>query len=99
MTNLETLLQKVEAGELNGGAPHCDLPIIDLTHAYQGSLDAAQRLHEAVLPDHNWAFHHMNTCTIFRADNCNEFTAAYCLDNPARAWLIAIIKALIAEEA
>lgn len=62
-----------------------------------GSLDAANALHEGVLPE--WDHGHDGSIawvkqkdkrTSYRHDAQNGFTA--------RAWLIAIIKALIAEE-
>ncbi len=69
--------------------------------AYNGSLDAAKAMHDAVLP--GWGF---EVCE-FAADVTNRHTDdgldgykwfnSNC-DNPARAWLIAILKALISEE-
>lgn len=70
--------------------------------AANGSLDAAKALHEAVLPEFGWSCGpwgarvwlcskspHMHT----RIRKEEELT-----DNPARAWLLAIIHALIAQE-
>ena len=105
---LTDLLEKVEAGDAR---PHqvfnaFDTPCQDMAlqqraedakNAYNGSLDAAKALHEAVLPE--WDHGHdgsiawvkqKDKCTSYRHDAQNGFTA--------RAWLIAIIKALIAEE-
>lgn len=72
-----------------------------MTRAYKGSLDAAKALHEAVLP--GWiakpqiggagagvtVWH----CTIEDWDSGQEI-AADNLPDPARAWLLAILRAL-----
>jgi hypothetical protein len=66
---------------------------------HNGSLDAAKALHEAVSP--GW---HINLtldfCSVFPDGNDGEQLAhtGQCDTNPARAWLIAILKALIAED-
>jgi hypothetical protein len=63
--------------------------------SYNGSLDAAKALHEAVLPE--WL-------AVIDTDGAVEVSRggwpadATVTDNPARAWLIAILKALIAGE-
>ena len=104
MTALQELLEKVEAGgrflltpchkteQLGAGKAYL------CRDAYNGSLDAAKKLHEAVFDDYiflvgiNWAeirlphgFHSLHGFNVSNA-------------SPARAWLIAIIKALIAQE-
>ena len=69
--------------------------------AFHGSLDAALALHEAVL--HERVVAEIKYCVRYEpivrlwdlASNISETTA----DTPARAWLLAIIKALHAEEA
>ena len=74
-----------------------------LIEASEGSLDAAMELHEAVLPGWPWSVKTLAT------DSVQVWTNyAYGLrtlghigttkDNPARAWLIAILKALIEME-
>lgn len=102
---LTGLMAKVETGIVGDGlntsscfdAPH-DMDAVD---AFDGSLDAAKALHEAVLP--GWGWH-------IRQDGDGCY--ASCLypkhslvtpgsgesDNPARAWLIATLKALAAQE-
>tara|TARA_R110000851_G_scaffold288046_1_gene442121 strand:+ start:266 stop:616 length:351 start_codon:yes stop_codon:yes gene_type:complete len=113
MTALQELLAKVEAGDCNGvsdavqGMYPNDIGFsltpeaLTILNAYNGSLDAAKKLHDAVLPD--WHFN------ISSEANGNGYvvalTDAYWIDrslgcaiNPARTWLIAIIKALIAKE-
>ena len=68
--------------------------------AYNGSLDAAQSLHEAVLPEWQW---YRQGFVMYVTDDhtgwgSKPHFSARDDTNPARAWLIAIIKALIAEE-
>lgn len=96
---LRDLLVKVEAGEAgwNRLATIAEdaLPPREAAlaaTAYRGSLDAAKALHDAVLP--GWGFAvtqvgaNIEGPTEFYSDDAN---------NPARAWLIAVIKALIAQ--
>lgn len=82
-----------------------------ITPAFSGSLDAAKALHDAVLP--GWTLttmfqmrhpdngQHPNgkwevgLIGIFPGKVRHAYTTR---DDPARAWLIAIIKALIAQE-
>ena len=68
-------------------------------HAFEGSLDAAKALHEAVLPGWvTWDASH--TYFGYEVSLTNgPLDVRSCLkDNPARAWLLAIIKALISQE-
>lgn len=72
-------------------------------HAYKGSLDAAKALHDAVLPE--WRVTHAFGLTETEVAKFNlthnEKPATYTSGqstNPARAWLIAILKALIEQE-
>lgn len=78
--------------------------------AFNGSLDAAKALHEAVLPE--WVVNHLTIWGDFcRIELCqthlkdggmwhgsNDLSIDAENRLPARAWLIAIIKALIAKE-
>ena len=77
-----------------------------VSRAFHGSLDAAKALHEAVLPDKGWhvewvakypalAFKPAAWCA---SVGWGSRHAAYSTD-PARAWLLAILDALIAKEA
>ena len=77
----------------------------DARSAYNGSLDAAKALHEAVLPGWSILLHggHWGV-----QDYAFEINRAFKgggrakhvgrSEDPARAWLIAILKALIAQE-
>ena len=95
---LAELIAKVEAGEWPGkNVLHeiNDTYGFDAWRAYDGSLDAAKLLHEAVLPGwfggvsenihgHGW----------YGWVQTNERHMDARSDNPARAWLLAILRAL-----
>ena len=106
---LQDLLAKVEAGEapkysfMMGVRFPSIWGVLDAAHrhtafgAYNGSLDAAHDLHEAVLPDTKWQLTFQDGTYDFALVN-KGFVQGTCITkNPSRAWLIAIIKALIAE--
>lgn len=109
---LKELARKVEAGEDVKTGYYGVLVVAQFTSigvsaqflvqdAFHGSLDAAQALHEALLP--GWGYFG-GPCvgadgylyTVFSSD-C---TMCECgrSDDPARSWLLAILKALIAQE-
>lgn len=98
---LKELLVKVKAGDLQ--IEGCMFRAFgdNLTHffdAYNGSLDAAKALHEAVFD--GWVYGvnfdaHKEIYAFVGDGVCYETDECYS-DNPARAWLIAILKALIA---
>tara|TARA_R110000851_G_scaffold131550_1_gene265709 strand:- start:42 stop:362 length:321 start_codon:yes stop_codon:yes gene_type:complete len=103
MTALQKLLARVEAGksfllnpchkteQLGGGKAYL------CRQAYNGSLDAAKALHEAVIDDYNFLMG-VDWAEVWLpfGSKLHKFNVAN--TNPARAWLIAIIKALIAQE-
>lgn len=102
---LEELLAKVRVGE--GQNDGCMFRAFGdkWTHcfdAYYGSLDAAKALHEAVLPEWEYGV----TKNIEQPDGPCAFVAEWgseiqflsCSTNPARAWLVAILEALISLE-
>jgi len=106
---LMDLLDKVEWGE----CPHWqdagkaiginpDDRHLRVMGAYHGSLDAAKALHETVLPASASAVVDMEgDCDLYGGTGDGEWEcsrSSSCQNNPARAWLIAILKALIAEE-
>lgn len=106
---LIALRDKVKAGDASGKFG----PIMGLywdfdtqiaaMRAYNGSLDAAHALHKAMLPEYFWNVGRENEPRdkVGIYDACvegrqgEEFIAH--ADTPARAWLIAILEALIAE--
>ena len=100
---LKSLLAKVEAGEWDafwdkprGTAVHSYQ--FEFDNAYNGSLDAAKALHEAVLPGLTWSISGpiIAAYTVYVSSGGHGIL---CANNafPARAWLIAILKALIAQ--
>ena len=105
MTRIEALkriAEKVEAGEWSNRKTLAmdagfDLDaIVYAVRAYSGSLDAAKALHEAVLPGWDYIVARTNGGLITLAQvgpDVEEFD-----QDPARAWLLAILRALIAQE-
>jgi hypothetical protein len=108
---LTELLAKVEAGDMpdngvdrfraipkRGGGVYADPNWYDANGAYwRGDLNAAKALHEAVLPDHRARLDVGNKYRAWIITPDNDKFDAYST-NPARAWLIAILKALISGE-
>ena len=108
---LRALEKAVEAAAIDGMTPHCDLPAIHVLGAYYGSLDAAKALHEALLPgwrmdalwqggvlcenDDDWS---CRLRCVFGKSRVVENDERAAIPSPARAWLLAIIRALIAQE-
>lgn len=105
---LQYLRDRVEAGDADGntfrdafGSPCQDMEyeqrVQDAKMAHRGSLDAALALYNAEcqdLPVNLWlysAVHGQWGCTVGHYDTVYN-------ENPARAWLQAILSALIAEE-
>jgi hypothetical protein len=98
-------LAKVEAGEWDWRIDWADwdcssMPSInDCKNAYNGSLDAAKALHEAVLPEWHWNVSKDGVARIVIPSRLRTIpTVGRSDSSPARAWLIAILKALIAGE-
>lgn len=69
--------------------------------AYNGSLDAAHALHKAVLPGWGWCSatdaHNEQWFSVSESSGDYETEEIYA-NNPACAWLLAILAALIAQE-
>jgi len=108
---LTDLLAMVDAGEFpaDGDAREIglyrvqldtELPIIKTAYgAFSGSLDAAKALHEAVLPGWGWVWASWGRGHVTPRDQkYSRLTQQGEAPDPARAWLIAILKALIAQE-
>lgn len=110
---LQTLAEKVEAGEslsgdvefwaaLNVVFPRRGALASEVAKAYHGSLDAAKALHDAVLPGWSanvWSYPEDDAdVSVTKAGSGYAKDAEVKGDNPARAWLLSILKALIAEE-
>lgn len=106
MTVLQTLIEAVETGTLRDidwswGAFPDDLSWDQVTAAYDGSVDAALALMEAVLPRWFWRItsgkHSIDAVVQLdiMSGQHHEATA----DTPARALLLAILKAMEATNA
>ena len=65
--------------------------------AFGGSLDAAKALHDAVLPGWGWETSHLLKAQVYHMECYSPIFGAQ-LNNPARAWLLAILAALIQME-
>ena len=98
---LADLIAKVEAGglprETIAIAAFDVQPILTnwrgvVADAYNGSLDAAKLLHEAVLPRYYAQVYMCTAPEMCRVDIGGGHTGRG--DNPARAWLLAILRAL-----
>ena len=74
-----------------------DEPAIWAREAYDGSLDSAKKAHEVFLPEWEWMLHDDGCAAVFvpsyTIGGRDRFSGN--ATNPARAWLIAIIYALI----
>lgn len=100
---LEELQEKVKAGSTNWSA-HTIKTALGFhaqwlfSNAFKGSLDAAYTLHISLLPEriYNLA---PDFCHVFPPhDNGDQEAFTGISENPARAWLLAILAALIAQE-
>lgn len=99
---LRALRDKVKAGEwpddflaIDSKTPLQKVTTATIYSAFSGSIDAAKALHEAMLPGWNFGIicHGAEVWETWRA-----VFGAEVLDNPARAWLLAILDALIQEK-
>jgi hypothetical protein len=106
--DLERLIEAVAAGEeyIERDVQDCfgsyrTNPMSkDVTAAYQGSLDAALRLHEALLPGWEWDLYHDGDVFLMLPDGhkTKRADATDLPGNPARSWLLAILRALAKRE-
>ena len=100
---LRALIEAVERGEWWGDLPRPQPLHTDLCwKAFNGSLDAAKALHEAVLHERTFVEIHWSK----RYDdesrvslNCGVDGWFSASSTPARAWLLAIMRAVEAETA
>ena len=65
----------------------------DALDAYRGSLDAAKRLHDALLPGWEWHLGPSNA-KVYPYNGSPLKSWSGMADNAARAWLLAILRAL-----
>lgn len=94
---LDDLIAAVERGDPNKNDGTLYLLFgDDWVHAWDvigwGSLDAAKALHDALLPDQLWEITPLGNVYI-RDIKYNQLSRAFVTSSPARAWLIAILKA------
>ena len=105
---LAELIAKVEAGDDKGfraanravfSTPCQDVNLQlreeNCRHAYKGSLDAALALHQAALPPNStWQYYSGDGhCIVGFGPGPTDYDEAH-HETPARAWLLAILKAL-----
>lgn len=98
LESLKTLLEKVEAGadwHFDEFDPDEILPSPWLD-AFHGSLDAAKALHDEVLPEWSYGVCNDNAGVAPLTSSSIMEHPVHVDGNPARAWLIAILRALIA---
>ena len=103
MSALTRLAEEVEAGT----AAHSDFVADGLPEwiaartaawkAYNGSLNAAKALHEVVLPGWEWHLGPSNA-KVYPYNGSPLKSWSGMADNPARAWLLAILRALASIE-
>lgn len=100
---LAELIAKVEAGRVYGNLTaqilaDTDMDVEIFLDAYEGSLDAAKALHEAVLP--GWEYgvtenhERPDGPCAYVSKWADDYGFEATSDNPARAWLLAILRAL-----
>ena len=95
MTDLDKLIDAVEAGVdiFPSHFPHDFNGKQWAIRAYHGSLDAAKALHDALLPGWWFAIDGALASVSDMNDDDGPFFNATVKGNPARAWLLAILKA------
>lgn len=107
MTDLDKLIEAVEAGSIGwydfpevceaiwGDGEDCPNHMETIRAAYQGNLNAAKRLHDVLLPGWMWNVVDDET-TVWPKypGDPKDYQEGFCEDNPARAWLLAVLKAL-----
>ena len=109
MTHKQQLIElrdKVRAGTYDAGEA-CDLfhasgACWKIDAAYSGSLDAARALHNALLPGFGYGIGPWGARVWLYSDNPewdgSKRQEVELIDHPARAWLLAILSALIEAE-
>lgn len=110
---IRKLIEAVEAGTATGGPDAWVVPreMSDLIQivtgdddelwsafvgAHDGSLDDANALHDALMPEWGYLIS-KHDAEIWREGEYPNTIAAQVKDNPARAWLLAILRAKEAE--
>lgn len=92
---LTRLADAVEAGTLPRPLPFPAYQAAGVISAYNGSLDAANALHDAVLPDFGANIGTDGFAKVYRLGPVVTVMQCARIDgNPSRAWLLAILRAL-----
>lgn len=101
---LRELRKRVEAGEwpadflaIDSNSDLAKVTTATMYGAFSGSLDAAMALHEAVLPGWVMESVHLHGEVAIKRRRPLDTAYGYADGNPARAWLLAILAALIQE--
>ena len=104
LTALKELAEKVEAGNpkgigfadsIAGAFGQIYVPLF--LKAYNGSLDAAHSLHKTMVQEGSLSIKEANDVIVLRIISHQQSQRSKDNTTPARAWLLAIIKAKIAE--
>ena len=99
---LQELLDKVEVGKFDrwstAGLPFTGPQKSFITRAYNGSLDAAKALHEAVLPNYGYQVWQDDGSALVDVWDSEGISFVGGNLSASRAWLIAILRALIAQK-
>lgn len=98
MVDLRKLIEAVEAGRDDSEKWHPALGEHGYTAmmAFHGDLNAAKALHDALMPGWGYLIS-AHDAEIWREGEYPNTIAAQVKDNPARAWLLAILRATEAE--
>lgn len=95
---LDKLIEAVEAGTAHAAhfaccfEPGANSPYWSAGLAYNGSLDAALALHEALLPGWRWDLDASSTAGVWNTSDTLPAITGHS-PTPARAWLLAILRA------
>ena len=96
ITALDALIAAVEAGVRGNGLNTASVfgdyqSSMDAVDAFDGSLDAARALHDALLPDHKWMIE-LHSVLVMSTTAEPSYGDGGC--DPARSWLLAILRAI-----
>ena len=98
---LRKMIEAVERGErwAEWGAVDCPLGLASIyaRNAFNGSLDAAKELHEALTPEWRFESFSLNGEVVLLRNRPIDSQYGFVDMDPARAWLLAILKAVEAQ--
>lgn len=110
MSDLRKLIEAVQSGTAKATDFHCepfyscrDGEYTSAVNTYCGDLNAAKALHEALLPEWEWTVHSNGQAVVWPPGTIDEQNAGMIetdIDGqPARALLLAILRAVRSREA